>query len=179
MAAAVLRLQRTAGNAAAQQLAGRLQPPPRPRAPAVARRTREAPAGAAALAGAVARRRGVPRTVSVKDPKTNIPNPTGKGVVQTNAATIETYLRDLCADGSVTVDGADGRGLDTGLVLQHRSDATRLRRPARTVGGDLHDAGRLRLRVRHDRLEAPLDDRGRRRLLAAHRLRRRTTPPTA
>jgi hypothetical protein len=83
MAAAVLALQRTAGNAAAGQVA-------------------------AALAGAVARSRGIDRKVNVKDPKTNIPNPGGKGVVQTNGATIEGYLTDLCGDGRPAVDTATG-----------------------------------------------------------------------
>lgn len=48
------------------------------------------------------------RKVNVKDAKTPIPNPTGKGLVQTNAATIQGYLRTLCSDGSVTVDGTTG-----------------------------------------------------------------------
>ena len=83
IAAAMLGLQRTAGNAAARQVA-------------------------AALAGQIAARRGVQRTVAVKDPKAKIPNPGGKGVDQTNAATIEGYLKVLCADGGVTVDAGTG-----------------------------------------------------------------------
>ena len=83
MAAAVLGLQRTAGNAAARQVA-------------------------AALAGEIAARRGVHRTLAVKDPKKNIPNPTGKGLVQTNAATIEGYLKDICGGGGVKVEPGTG-----------------------------------------------------------------------
>lgn len=48
------------------------------------------------------------RKVNVKDAKTPIPNPTGKGLVQTQAATIQGYLRTLCSDGSATVDGTTG-----------------------------------------------------------------------
>lgn len=65
------------------------------------------------------------RTVRVRDPGTNIPNPGSRGVVQTNAATIQSYLELLCPDaacswfarrflpqqfcpGAVTVDGTTG-----------------------------------------------------------------------
>jgi hypothetical protein len=48
------------------------------------------------------------RRVSVTNPGTNIPNPGGTGVVQTNAATIQTYLQQLCAGGAVTVDASSG-----------------------------------------------------------------------
>ena len=65
-------------------------------------------AGNRAVMAALAARRGIDRTVSVKDPKSNIPDPTGKGVKQTNAATIQGYLNDICSDGGVTVDAATG-----------------------------------------------------------------------
>lgn len=108
MAATLLGLQRTAGNAAAGRFAGQLHPPPRAAARGLQRREREQPEGAAALAGAVAARRGVQRTVKVKDPAANIPNPGGKGVVQTNGATVQGYLADICAAGAAKVDGGSG-----------------------------------------------------------------------
>jgi Domain of unknown function (DUF4157) len=48
------------------------------------------------------------RKVAVAKPAANIDNPGGKGAVQTNAATIETYLKTLCPDGGPTVDPASG-----------------------------------------------------------------------
>lgn len=48
------------------------------------------------------------RSLRVRNPGANIPNPGGTGVVQTNAATIQAYLQQLCASGSVTVDGGTG-----------------------------------------------------------------------
>lgn len=48
------------------------------------------------------------RKVNVTDPKKAIPDPTGKGLKQSNAETIEGYLRTLCSDGTVTVDRASG-----------------------------------------------------------------------
>jgi hypothetical protein len=109
VAARLLGLQRAAGNAATRGLVGQLRASPRAGGRALQRRRDEEPrAAAAALADAVAARRGVQRTVKVADPKGNIPNPTGKGLVQTNAATIESYLKDICSEGSVTVDAASG-----------------------------------------------------------------------
>lgn len=54
--------------------------------------------------------RAVQRKLKVLDPKSNIPNPGGKGAVQTNAKTIEDYLKSLCPDGaaSVKVDAGSG-----------------------------------------------------------------------
>jgi hypothetical protein len=50
----------------------------------------------------------VQRKIQVEKPADNIPNPTGKGAVQTNAATIQDYLTTICAAGSVTVDPKTG-----------------------------------------------------------------------
>jgi hypothetical protein len=50
----------------------------------------------------------VQRTLRVADPGTNIPNPGGTGLVQTNAATVEGYLATLCPAGGVTVDKGSG-----------------------------------------------------------------------
>lgn len=49
------------------------------------------------------------RKVSVNKPKDMIANPTGKGLVQTNAETIEGYLQTLCSDGTVSVNKVSGR----------------------------------------------------------------------
>jgi hypothetical protein len=46
--------------------------------------------------------------LEVRDAVNPIPNPTGKGLVQTNAQTAQTYLQTLCAAGAVTVDPASG-----------------------------------------------------------------------
>jgi hypothetical protein len=46
--------------------------------------------------------------VNVDKPKNLIDNPTGKGLVQTNAQTIEGYLRTLCSGGAVSVDKGTG-----------------------------------------------------------------------
>lgn len=48
------------------------------------------------------------RKVRVLDADKDIPNPTGKGIVQTNAATAQDYLNTLCSDGNVKVDGKSG-----------------------------------------------------------------------
>ena len=48
------------------------------------------------------------RKVTVTDAKKAIPDPTGKGLKQSNAETIEGYLRTLCSDGAVSVDRASG-----------------------------------------------------------------------
>jgi hypothetical protein len=48
------------------------------------------------------------RSVRVQNPGGNIPNPGATGVVQTNAATIQTYLQQLCATGGVTVNTGSG-----------------------------------------------------------------------
>lgn len=50
----------------------------------------------------------IQRTLTVADPANNIPNPGGKGVTQTNAATIQDYLRTLCKAGSPTVGAKSG-----------------------------------------------------------------------
>lgn len=50
----------------------------------------------------------VMRKVVVDKPKDKIPNPTGKGVVQTNAATAKNYLKTICSGGSVKADSASG-----------------------------------------------------------------------
>lgn len=52
--------------------------------------------------------RSLRRKVAVDKPKDPIDNPTGKGLVQTNAATVENYLRTLCSEGGVTVDKGTG-----------------------------------------------------------------------
>lgn len=54
--------------------------------------------------------RSIQRKLLVEDPKSNIPNPGGKGAAQTNAKTIEDYLKTLCPDGagSVKVDAGSG-----------------------------------------------------------------------
>ena len=48
------------------------------------------------------------RKVKVDKPKDPIPNPTGKGLKQTNAHTVESYLQTLCSGGSVAVDAGTG-----------------------------------------------------------------------
>lgn len=48
------------------------------------------------------------RKVSVDKPKDLIANPTGKGLVQTNALTVEGYLQTLCSGGTVSVNKGDG-----------------------------------------------------------------------
>jgi hypothetical protein len=48
------------------------------------------------------------RKVKVDKPKNLIDNPTGKGLVQTNAETVEGYLRTLCSEGNVSVDKGSG-----------------------------------------------------------------------
>lgn len=52
--------------------------------------------------------RAIQRTVKVYHPADPIPNPGGKGVVATNAQTVEGYLQTLCSGGSVAVDGVSG-----------------------------------------------------------------------
>ena len=48
------------------------------------------------------------RKVTVDKAKDPIPNPTGKGLKQTNAETVEGYLQTLCSDGKVSVDRTSG-----------------------------------------------------------------------
>ena len=52
------------------------------------------------------------RKVNVEKPKDLIKNPTGKGLVQTNAKTVEGYLRTLCSQGKVSVKGSGSVGAD-------------------------------------------------------------------
>ncbi len=59
------------------------------------------------------------RKVKVDKPKGFIDNPTGKGLVQTNAQTVEGYLQTLCSGGSVAVDGSTGDvKMDTSFCTQ-------------------------------------------------------------
>jgi hypothetical protein len=48
------------------------------------------------------------RKVNVDKPKDLIANPTGKGLVQTNAQTVEGYLQTLCSGGTVSVNKGSG-----------------------------------------------------------------------
>ncbi len=48
------------------------------------------------------------RKVKVDKPKGFIDNPTGKGLVQTNAETVEGYLQTLCSGGTVSVNKGSG-----------------------------------------------------------------------
>jgi hypothetical protein len=48
------------------------------------------------------------RKVNVDRPKDFIANPTGKGLVQTNAQTVEGYLQTLCSGGTVSVNKGSG-----------------------------------------------------------------------
>lgn len=57
---------------------------------------------------APASQRAIQRKVAVARPADNIDNPGGKGAVQTNAATIESYLKTLCPSGGPSVDAATG-----------------------------------------------------------------------
>ncbi|HET9235417.1 MAG TPA: DUF4157 domain-containing protein [Candidatus Eisenbacteria bacterium] len=50
----------------------------------------------------------IQRKLRVKDPKKLIDNPTGTGLVQGNAETVQGYLRTLAPDGTPTVDAASG-----------------------------------------------------------------------
>lgn len=50
----------------------------------------------------------VRRKLRANKPKDMIDHPTGKGVKQTNAATVKDYLQTLCADGGVNVDKGTG-----------------------------------------------------------------------
>jgi len=60
-------------------------------------------------AGAALQTRGmVQRTLTVQNPANNIPNPTGTGVVQSNATTIQNYLQTICNAGNVTVNPGSG-----------------------------------------------------------------------
>jgi hypothetical protein len=56
----------------------------------------------------------VHRTVAVEKPGDKIPNPGGKGVVQSNAKAIEGYLTTLCSAGGVKVDPGTGTVRITG-----------------------------------------------------------------
>jgi hypothetical protein len=49
------------------------------------------------------------RKLAVVSPSDPIPDPTGKGLKQTNADTIQNYLGTICAGGAVKVDGASGQ----------------------------------------------------------------------
>jgi len=49
------------------------------------------------------------RKVAVDNPGDSIPNPGGAGAVQTNAKTIENYLKTICATGGVVVDPGSGK----------------------------------------------------------------------
>src|SRR5688572_16546466 len=46
----------------------------------------------------------IQRKLSVEDPGKNIPNPGGKGLVDTNGHVAETYLQEICKAGGVTVN---------------------------------------------------------------------------
>ena len=59
--------------------------------------------GAVALARAV-----LARSLRVKNPAANIPNPGGTGVIKTNGDTIREYLDTICAGGTVAVDAGTG-----------------------------------------------------------------------
>jgi len=48
------------------------------------------------------------RKMKVAKPAAKIPNPGGKGVDQTNAATVESYLSTLCTGGKAAVDPGSG-----------------------------------------------------------------------
>jgi len=48
------------------------------------------------------------RKLAVEKPKDLIDNPTGKGLVHTNAQTVEGYLRTLCSGGTVSVNKGNG-----------------------------------------------------------------------
>ena len=48
------------------------------------------------------------RKLNVDKPKDPIANPTGKGLKQTNAQTVEGYLKKLCSGGSVSVNRGNG-----------------------------------------------------------------------
>ena len=48
------------------------------------------------------------RTLKVNNAADSIPNPTGAGLVQTNAKTVETYFGTLCASGNIIVDPKTG-----------------------------------------------------------------------
>jgi hypothetical protein len=62
-----------------------------------------------ALTGLAARpANGLQRKVIVDKPTADIPNPTGKGVKQTNAVTVQNYLGELCSGETPNVDGASG-----------------------------------------------------------------------
>ena len=50
----------------------------------------------------------VQRKVMVSKPADMIDNPDGKGVVQTNAATIDSYMKTLCPGGAPSVDAGSG-----------------------------------------------------------------------
>jgi hypothetical protein len=71
-----------------------------------------------ANAGPVPRDVKLQRKLDVRNPKDLIPNPTGKGVAQTNGATAEGYLQSICPGGSVTVDAGSGNvNLSSGYCI--------------------------------------------------------------
>lgn len=51
---------------------------------------------------------GLQRRVRLDQPRNNIPNPGGGGLVQTNATTINNYLTTICSGGSVATDAGSG-----------------------------------------------------------------------
>jgi hypothetical protein len=99
-----------------QQSAARWRAPEIAIAPDGDRAEREAEASAARVSadgspGAIGSRLSelaVTRKVRVEAPATKIPKPGGKGLDQTNAATIQAYCATLCPSGAPTVDGTTG-----------------------------------------------------------------------
>ncbi len=76
--------------------------------------------------------RALHRKVNVDNPKDLIANPTGKGLVQTNAQTVEGYLQTLCSGGSVAVDGSTG---------DVKMDASFCTQPGFQIGHEVLPAG--------------------------------------
>jgi hypothetical protein len=72
----------------------------------------------------------VQRKIKVEKPADKIPNPTGKGLVQTNAATVQDYLTTLCAGGSVAVDGTTGEvSISTSFCTRPQAEFLGLKLP--------------------------------------------------
>lgn len=63
------------------------------------------------------------RTLKVTKPADKIDNPTGTGLVQTNADTVQNYLGTICGAGNVTVDPTSGV-VDTSTDFCTRPPAT-------------------------------------------------------
>lgn len=59
----------------------------------------------------------ISRKVSVENPTTNIPNPSGTGLVQTNEVTVLDYLFQLCPDTDIMVSSGIVNLLDNGFCL--------------------------------------------------------------